>query len=63
MKLRVTVDAAGLPNLVEVLEDSLHDGDVRASAYWNLHDASYPTGKPGRYTFSFAFGTVRPAAG
>jgi tetratricopeptide (TPR) repeat protein len=55
LRLRVTVDAAGVANLVEVLEDSLHDGDVAASAYWNLHDATYPPGKPGRYSFTFAF--------
>ena len=55
LKLRVTVDAAGAATLVEVLEDSLHDGDVRASAYWNLHDATYPSGKPGRYSFTFSF--------
>jgi tetratricopeptide (TPR) repeat protein len=53
--LRVSVDAAGAATLVEVLEDSLHDGDVRASAYWNLRDATYPTGKPGRYSFTFSF--------
>jgi tetratricopeptide (TPR) repeat protein len=55
--LRVTVDVAGVANLVEVLEDSVHDEDVRACAWWNLRDASYPHSKPGRYAFSF---TLRP---
>jgi len=55
LKVRVTVDAAGAATLVEVLEDSLHDGDVRASAYWNLRDATYPQGRPGRYSFTFNF--------
>ena len=62
LQIRVTVDAAGAATLVEVLEDSLHDGDVRASAYWNLHDATYPTGKPGRYAFTFKFGKPTAAA-
>jgi tetratricopeptide (TPR) repeat protein len=55
--VRVTVDGAGGATLVEVLEDSVHDEDVRACAYWNLRDAAYPAGKPGRYSFSF---TLRP---
>jgi tetratricopeptide (TPR) repeat protein len=55
LRLRVTVDAAGTATLVEVLEDVLHDGDVLASAYWNLADATYPQGKPGRYSFTFTF--------
>ncbi|HUL60042.1 MAG TPA: tetratricopeptide repeat protein [Anaeromyxobacteraceae bacterium] len=53
IKLRTTVDAAGAATIVEVLEDSVHDPDVRACAYWNLHDAAYPPNKPGRYSFSF----------
>jgi tetratricopeptide (TPR) repeat protein len=55
LRVRVTVDGSGTPTLVEVLEDSVHDGDVRACAYWNLRDASYPPEKPGRYSFAFAF--------
>jgi tetratricopeptide (TPR) repeat protein len=57
--VRVTADAAGGATLVEVLEDSVHDDDVRACAYWNLRDAAYPANKPGRYSFSF---TLRPAS-
>ncbi|WP_242395183.1 tetratricopeptide repeat protein [Anaeromyxobacter oryzisoli] len=55
LRLRVTADAAGAATLVEVLEDSVHDPDVRACAYWNLKDASYPPNRPGRYAFTFAF--------
>ena len=54
LSLRVSVDKAGNAVLVEVLEDSVHDDWVRASAYWNLRDAGYPKGKPGRYSFRFA---------
>jgi Tfp pilus assembly protein PilF len=56
LRLRVTVDDAGGASLVEVLEDTMQDADVRACAYWNLRDASYPPKKPGRYAFTFAFG-------
>lgn len=55
LRIRVTVDGAGTATLVEVLEDSVHDDDVRACAYWNLHDATYPTDRPGRYSFAFSF--------
>lgn len=55
LKLRVTVGPSGAASLVEVLEDSVHDPDVRACAYWNLRDAAYPQNKPGRYAFTFAF--------
>jgi tetratricopeptide (TPR) repeat protein len=55
LRVRVTVDGSGAASLVEVLEDSVHDGDVRACAYWNLRDATYPPEKPGRYSFAFAF--------
>ncbi len=55
LTLRATVAAAGAASLVEVIEDSIHDGDVRACAYWNLRDAAYPPNKPGRYTFKFSF--------
>jgi tetratricopeptide (TPR) repeat protein len=55
LRIRVTVDGAGAATLVEVLEDSVHDGDVRACAYWNLRDATYPQQKPGRYSFAFTF--------
>jgi len=58
LALRVALDAAGVASGVEVLEDTVHDGALRACAYWNLRDAAYPTKKPGRYTFRFAF---RPA--
>ena len=54
LSLRVSVDKAGQAVLVEVFEDSVHDDWVRASAYWNLRDASYPKGKPGRHSFRFA---------
>ena len=55
LRVRVTVDGSGMASLVEVLEDSVHDGDIRACAYWNLRDATYPPEKPGRYSFAFAF--------
>ena len=55
LRVRVTVDGGGAATLVEVLEDSVHDNDVRACAYWNLRDATYPPEKPGRYSFAFAF--------
>jgi tetratricopeptide (TPR) repeat protein len=55
LKLRVTVAKSGEATLVEVLEDSVHDADVRACAYWNLRDAGYPQNKPGRFTFAFTF--------
>ncbi len=55
LKLRVTVGPSGAASLVEVLEDSVRDPDVRACAYWNLRDAAYPQNKPGRYAFTFAF--------
>ncbi len=57
LTVRVTVDASGGASLVELLEDSVHDDDVTACAYWNLRDAAYPANKPGRYSFSF---TLRP---
>jgi tetratricopeptide (TPR) repeat protein len=57
LNFRVTTDASGRAALVEVLDDTLHDEDVRACAYWNLKDASYPAQKPGRSSFSF---TLRP---
>jgi tetratricopeptide (TPR) repeat protein len=56
LRLRVTVGPSGAASLVEVLEDSVNDPDVRACAYWNLRDAAFPPNKPGRYSFSFAFG-------
>lgn len=55
LKIRATVGPSGAASLVEVLEDTVHDPDVRACAYWNLRDAGYPQNKPGRYTFVFAF--------
>jgi thioredoxin-like negative regulator of GroEL len=55
LKVRVTVAAEGAATLVEVLEDSVHDPDVRACAYWNLRDAAYPPNRPGRFSFAFAF--------
>jgi len=55
LRLRVTADGGGAATLVEILEDSVHDPDVRACAYWNLRDATYPPEKPGRYSFAFAF--------
>jgi tetratricopeptide (TPR) repeat protein len=55
--IRVTTDGSGRATLVEPIEDTLHDDDVQACAYWNLKDAAYPTQKPGRHSFSF---TLRP---
>jgi tetratricopeptide (TPR) repeat protein len=55
LKVRVTVTQAGEAKEVEVLEDTVHDADVRACAYFNLRDASYPHDKPGRFTFAFSF--------
>src|SRR6266508_2445699 len=55
LKVRVTVNPAGEATLVELLEDTIHDADVRACAYWNLRDAAYPKAKPGRFTFAFSF--------
>ena len=54
LTVRATVDASGTAALIEVLEDSVHDEDVRACAYWNLRDATYPSDTPGRYSFTFA---------
>ena len=45
----------GAASAVEILDDSVHDQDVRACAYWNLRDAAFPKDRPGRYTFVFAF--------
>ena len=53
LELRVSVDAAGAATLVEVLADTVRDEHVRACAYWNLRDASYPK-KAGRHAFRFA---------
>ena len=55
LKIRATVGPSGAASLVEVLEDTVHDPDVRACAYWNLRDAASPQTKPGRFTFVFAF--------
>ena len=55
LRLRVTTDESGAASQVEVLEDSVHDEDVRACAYWNLRDAAYPPDQPGRYSFNFSF--------
>ncbi len=56
LRVRVTVDREGRASGIEVLEDTVHDDAVRATAYWNLKDASYPKDRPGRYAFSFSFG-------
>jgi tetratricopeptide (TPR) repeat protein len=53
LTLRVAVDAAGAASSVDTVEDSVHDEQVRACAYWNLRDATYPQNKPGRYSFTF----------
>ena len=55
LKVRVTVTPTGEAKEVEVLEDTIHDPDVRACAYWNLRDATYPQNRPGRFTFAFSF--------
>jgi outer membrane biosynthesis protein TonB len=57
--LRATIDSTGTPTLVEVLEDSVHDEEVRACAYWNLKDAAYPPKKPGRLSFTWSFSAGR----
>jgi tetratricopeptide (TPR) repeat protein len=57
LSIRVSTDASGRAALVEVVEDTLHDDEVRACAYWNLKDAAYPAHKPGRPSFGF---TLRP---
>jgi len=59
LRLRVTLDGAGKATQVDVVEDTVHDGLVRACAYWNLRDASYPKNLPGRLTFAYA---LRPGA-
>lgn len=59
LRLRVTLDATGKATQVDVLEDTVHDGLVRACAYWNLRDASYPKSLPGRLTFAYS---LRPGA-
>jgi predicted Zn-dependent protease len=55
LKVRVTVTPTGEAKEVEVLEDTIHDPEVRACAYWNLRDATYPQNRPGRFTFAFSF--------
>jgi tetratricopeptide (TPR) repeat protein len=60
IRLRATVDGEGTATQIEVLEDTIHDELVRACAYWNLKDATYPKGKPARYGFTFSF---RPPRG
>ena len=52
--MRVTVEVGGHASEVAVLEDTARDEWVRASAYWNLKDATYPKDKTGRFTFRFA---------
>ncbi len=59
LALRVSLDAAGAATAVDVLEDTVRDGALRACAYWNLKDAVYPKKKAGRYTFRFAFRAAR----
>jgi tetratricopeptide (TPR) repeat protein len=56
VQVRVSVDDAGEATEVAIVGDTLRDEWVVASAYWNLKDASYAKGKPGRYTFKFAVG-------
>jgi len=58
--LRVTVDPAGEATEVAVLEDAARDEWVRASAYWNLKNASYPN-KAARLTFHFAIDASKAA--
>jgi tetratricopeptide (TPR) repeat protein len=59
LRLRVSVDGEGKATQVDVIEDTVHDDAVRACAYWNLRDASYPKNAPGRYTFGY---TLRSGA-
>ena len=59
LTLRVTVDPAGQASQVEIVEDSVHDEEVRACAYWNLKDAAFPQQKPGRTTFTWSFSPGR----
>jgi tetratricopeptide (TPR) repeat protein len=58
--LRVTVGPGGEATEVAVVEDATHDEWVRASAYWNLKNASYPD-KAERLTFRFAIGASKVA--
>ncbi|HTP51554.1 MAG TPA: tetratricopeptide repeat protein [Anaeromyxobacteraceae bacterium] len=51
--LRVTVGPGGEASEVAVVEDTARDEWVRASAYWNLKNATYPN-KSGRLTFRFS---------
>jgi tetratricopeptide (TPR) repeat protein len=53
LTFRVAVNLAGAASSVDTVEDSVHDEQVRACAYWNLRDANYPPNKPGRYAFTF----------
>jgi len=61
LRLRVAVDAQGAATQVDVVEDTVHDDLVRACAYWNLRDASYPKNAAGRFSFGYALrpGTPR----
>lgn len=59
LRLRVLVDAEGKATQVDVVEDTVHDDLVRGCAYWNLRDAGYPKGAPGRFTFGYA---LRPGS-
>jgi len=56
--LRVTVGAGGEASEVAVVEDTANSEWVRASAYWNLKNATYPN-KTGRLTFRFTLGTPK----
>jgi len=62
VELRVSVDDAGEASEVTVVRDSLGDEWVVASAYWNLKDANYAKGKPGRYTFRFTVAGAGPVS-
>jgi len=56
--LRVTVGAGGEATEVAVVEDAARDEWVRASAYWNLKNATYPA-KAARLTFRFAIDATK----
>ncbi|HVP65754.1 MAG TPA: tetratricopeptide repeat protein [Anaeromyxobacteraceae bacterium] len=53
--LRVTVGPGGEASEVAFVEDTVNSEWVRASAYWNLKNATYPN-KAGRLTLRFKIG-------
>jgi len=58
--MRVAVVPGGEAGEVAVVEDTARDEWVRASAYWNLKNATYPN-KTGHLTFRFAVSAPKVA--